>query len=454
MAGGRFDTENRVRAGTYINFMSEPRSTMEIGNRGVITAPIIMGWGPDGITELTAAQLADGRSEALFGTTAFEKDSLELRLALASATKGYFYRIDTGGTVAQAPIGDDGNAAAKYAGIKGNNISFSIVANDQKPGLFTVYTMYRGLRRDIQEAGNIQELKNNDFIEWSGTGPLVATVTTPLTGGTNGVVTDAGLADYLLQATKVRWNTMAIPNYNGFTSTVKKNVADYIIRQNDQFGRYVQGVLHDYVDADHETVISTIDGFEYAAAAGEEREQVTPELMPLWVASITAGAAVNQSNTYRVVANAVNILNETAEEDYEVRLKQGYFVLSRNTKGQIVVEKDINTFTSVTPTKQAEFSKNRVVRVMHDIGTQTNLIWETQYIGKVDNNTAGRVFFKNDIGDYFIKLQGINALENVDKTNDLTVSKGPRIEDVVLGAYFQPVDSVEKLYATFKTRFQ
>ena len=48
MAGGTWQTQNKVRPGVYINFQSEGGLGLSVGNRGVVTICEPMSWGPVG----------------------------------------------------------------------------------------------------------------------------------------------------------------------------------------------------------------------------------------------------------------------------------------------------------------------------------------------------------------------------------------------------------------------
>ena len=45
MAGGTWQTQNKVRPGVYINFQSEGGLGLSVGNRGVVTICEPMSWG-------------------------------------------------------------------------------------------------------------------------------------------------------------------------------------------------------------------------------------------------------------------------------------------------------------------------------------------------------------------------------------------------------------------------
>jgi hypothetical protein len=166
------------------------------------------------------------------------------------------------------------------------------------------------------------------------------------------------------------------------------------------------------------------------------------------MAGLTAGAAVNESNTYHVIADATEIVSPKTDAEIETALANGEVVLSTRRDGVIVVEKDINTLKTFTAAKSKDFSKNRVLRTLDESNNGIALLYEQTYIGKIDNNEEGRTLFKGDIISFMNKLQGMNAIKNFTGVDDVKVYAGADIDSVVVELAIQPVDAMEKLYMT------
>ena len=440
MAGGTFIAMNKVRPGAYINFESVPKPLMSVAERGIVTMPVAMEWGPqDTIITLLSEDLLNGNSIAKIGYDAFDSESLVFREALKSAYKAYIYRADTGGTKATATVGNL-TAAAKYAGVVGNKISIAIVADDTD---FIVQTFFNGGLKDTQKVSAISGLVSNDWLDFSGTGALTATAGTTLTGGTNGTVDASVLTNYFAKIENLKWNTMGVP----LSVSVGATVTAFIKRMRDDLGKKCQAVLADYNTADYEGIISVSQGYKTST------EEITKYIFTATVAGMTAGAAVNESNTYASIdADAVDIVGELNDDQIKEALANGKFVISRRDDGAIVVEQDINTFTSFVPKKGKEFAKNRVIRCLDEINNTTKLTWEKSYVGKVDNDADGRNTFKADLIAFGKQLQDLHAITDFDGNADISVIKGTNIEDVITDWAITPVDAMEKLYMTVRTR--
>ena len=448
-AGGTWTVQNKQRPGAYINFVSVPKPVGTIGDRGVMTACLPMTWGPAGqLITLYGEDLLNGKSLAKVGCTAFDTDeSLPYRLALAGSYKALLFRADTGGTKATNVISTGVlTANAKHAGTTGNGISVVITADKPQEGQYTVYILFKLVQQEsfvVSELADFSDIESEwvDFIVPASPSSTEIPVTTGavLSGGTNGTVTgETTYPAYFSAVDGEQWQCMAINT----SAAVGAQVTEFIKLLRDTRGKKVQAVVHNYPAADYEGIISVDQGFKTA------QDSVTVDLFPLYVASITAGANVNESNTARVVQDALSIINPIAEEDIEDALKAGKFLLSYRQDGVVCVEKDINSLHSFTVDKNYAFSKNRVVRCLDEIGNKTALVFNRNYCGKVDNDDVGRNLYKTELISMMDQLQGIGAVQNFEGTSDITVLPGNDVDSVVVDLLVQPVDSMEKLYMT------
>ena len=130
----------------------------------------------------------------------------------------------------------------------------------------------------------------------------------------------------------------------------------------------------------------------------------------------------------------------------EEGVRAGKFMLHR-VGDEVRVLTDINTFVSVTDEKSADFASNQVVRVLDQIANDIALLFNTKYLGKVQNDAAGRVSLWNDIVKHHEQLQDLRAIENF--TSDaVTVLPGETKKAVQVQDRVQPVAAMEQLYMT------
>jgi hypothetical protein len=163
---------------------------------------------------------------------------------------------------------------------------------------------------------------------------------------------------------------------------------------------------------------------------------------------MTAGANFNESNTAKTITGATSIVDELTDSEIKEALSKGKFVLSTSTSGNIKVEQDINSLHTYSSDRNYNFSKNRVLRTLDEIGTTTKTTWEDTYMGKVDNNETGRALFKADLTQYGNELQRLAGIQEFDGSTDIEISQGNDLDSVLVTWAVKPVDSMEKLYLT------
>lgn len=447
-AGGTWVVQNKHRPGAYINFVSVPKPIGTIGDRGVMTCALPMTWGPtDKLITLYGEDLLNGKSLAKIGCDAsYVEESLPYRLALANCYKALIYRADDGGVKASNTLAENTlTVNAKYAGTTGNDISVVITANTPQNGKYTVDVLFKLTRREsfvVSDLADFNDIESDwvDFVVAESPASAAIPVTTgaTLSGGTNGTaITD--FTTYFNLVGGETWQCIAI---NSVAESTQTAIINFVDLMRNTRGKKCQGVVHNRADADTEGIISVTQGYKTAT------DTVSVDLFPLYVASITAGANINESNTAMVVENAVSIIEPVAEEDIESALQTGAFLLTYRQDGAVCIEKDINTLHSFTADKGYAFSKNRVIRCLDEVGNNTALVFNRNYCGRIDNDDIGRNMFKTELISMMDSLVDMGAIKNFDGASDITILPGVDIESVVVDLNIQPVDSMEKLYMT------
>lgn len=441
MAGGTWLSQNKVRPGAYINFKAVPKPSMTVGDRGIMAIPLPLNWGETGkLIEVLSTDLLDGTSRKLVGFTAFDAESKLLAGALSYCYKALVYRTNAGGVKATATIGNI-KADAKYFGTLGNGIIIAI-SNDSATNLWTFITYLNGSQVDKQVISQASELVSNDYVDFTvlEEGSLTETVGTALEGGTNGTVTpETAYPAFLNLLAMAKWQTMACISSD---ATIKASIQTFIRRMRDDEGRYVQGVVADYDGADYEGIINSISSVVIDGITWTKEEFVAI------VAGMTAGANFNESNTAKKVTGATSIVNELSDSEIKTALSNGKFLLSMSTSGSVKVEQDINSLHTYSQDRNYNFSKNRVIRTLDEIGTTTKTTWEDNYMGKVDNNETGRGLFKADLIQYGNEMQRLAGIQEFAGADDIRVAQGNDLDAVLVDWYVKPVDSMEKLYMT------
>jgi hypothetical protein len=438
---------NKIRPGAYINVLTVPRAEGMEESPGAAAVGATFSWGPEDKLIFIDQEIFNSYDN-LLALTGFTQTDDELRpvaLTLANVTEAYFFRTNTGGVKASAQ-NTDYEVDAMYTGIVGNDIIVKYVAADQHLSVLYKNNEVEGF--DFVSDATVEELLTLDssWIKFTSADVALDTDTTlALAGGTNGSTTSNFTAVFA-ELLRKNWDTLAIVEGTAATNTAITNFVDLARGQ----GKKVRGVVvQPSTPPDNEAIIRVDQGFI------TESYEVTPALFSAFVAGLESGGGVATSFTGKVIpgANEITTLVPTANKDIEDYLKKGYFLLTYRSDGAVVIEQDINTFTSFLPTKSKVFRKNRVLRALDAICNNAKLTFEMRYIGKVSNTENGRESFRVDMILYLNDLQNRQAIQNFVYETDIVVRQGNDLEDVIVELSIQPVDSMEKLYMTVYVRY-
>lgn len=455
MAAGTFTRMSKIRPGAYINYRAPTKPRPLGSNRGVVAFIWPLAWGPEGeIIKVTAAEMSTGASLKKIGVYASQaynidditkEDSLTAfaleRLAFAKADTALIYRSGKNGVKASKTIGGI-TCTAKYTGTVGNRISVEIKA--KTGGGFFVTTYIDRRETDRQFVSTIAELKANDYVVFSGEGDISASVATKLEDGTNGTASETVTADFLSAVSELSYTCLACLDADSAADFVTE-----VRRMREEVGVKVQAAVYNYPTADYEGIISTHQGYRTTDGIDVGAEG----LMPLLIASLTAGAGIPESLTYYAVPDAEQILDdsgtvhEMTHDEIEAALTEGKLVLSRRYDRTIVIEQDINTLHTFTADKSKDFSKNLIIRTLDELNYYIITRFESAYIGKIQNNELGRQSLRADIAGYINTLVEAGAVEELD-ADDIEVIQGETKNAVIVNLAVKPTDAMEIMYMT------
>lgn len=419
--------QNMIQPGVNITFKSKEGNEFQIGQRGIMTMPMKVNWGEDQkLTEITFDDIKSGVFKNMFG----DSNTLLLELALRGCKTVLLYSINKG-TKASATIGETLTVTAKYGGEFGNNISIGI--KDSK-----IITDVDGEVVDEQTVGNFNELIDNDWVTFDGEGTPSTTAFTKLSSGTNGSESN-NYDDFFRQIKTKEWNVLAAVD-----AKMNKDVEQFVMNLREEEGIKVQGVVFDE-SPNYEGIIKLKN-----QSVIYDGIKITPEQLTAYVAGITAGANVNTSNTNRLTPFS-SIVDEMTNTEIDKALINGFFVFGYRANRSVKCVQDINSFTDFSATKNKDFSKNKIIRVLDEINNTITSTFEMSYEGKVNNNMRGRDAFKSSLIDYFDRLQTAEAIEGF-SSKDIVIKQGNNKESVYVEVSVQPVDAMEKLYMLVRVR--
>ncbi|MDB6261148.1 phage tail sheath subtilisin-like domain-containing protein [Lactobacillus amylovorus] len=485
MAGGTWRMQNKVRPGVYINVKSDGKPTVATPlGRLLMFQNEPLGWGKKGIIELTTAS----DFIALTGHKNTDEVLAPVHEALKSAETVLLLNDFDGGAKSTAKSEGVYTINAKYEGEQGNNISVSFVpaplADGAKTRDVTVTTIFGTKEVDqtkitlplanteaITAAGLTKEDQlevHNDYVDITfgvpadvtkelnakGEYPLYtaifngltqSAVNAHLTGGSNGTnhVAD-DMNDYLENefyavATTAGWDE---------SSNIHKLLAEEIKILRENVGIKVRAVLPNVscVAYNYEGVSTVLNGYVL-----NDGTVITPNIATARFAGMSASATPDQALTYAQLDDAVEAKPKLNNDKTIEALSAGQIVFTTRAGQRVVVEQDINSLTKFTDTKSKDFSKNRVIRTLDEICTNTAQTFETSFLGKVSNNEFGRDLFKANRVSYLSGLESQNVIRDFDPS-DLSLAQGDDKDAVLMDLYVTPVDSMEKLYVNLVVR--
>ena len=432
LGGGMYTVQNKVLPGAYINFVSAARASATLADRGTATFPLALPWGPEGAVVTVENGDFQKNSLKLFGRAYTDAALRPLREIFANAKTLHVFRLNTGGVKASCKYAD-----AKYPGTAGNDLKIVIAQNEKYQAstneVYDVSTYMGAQLVDMQRAvKKVTDLKPNDFVVWKGAEALAVSAGVSLTSGTDGQVQDAAYQTYLDKIEPYSFNVMGCDTTN---KTVKGLFANFTKRMRDEQGVKFQTVLFRYSEADYEGVISVENGLVGADADPS---------MVYWTVGAEAACAVNKSLTNTTYTGEYTPNVDFTQTQLEKAIQSGKLMFHR-VGDEVRVLTDINTFVSVTDTKSADFAGNQVVRVLDQIANDIASIFNTKYLGKVQNDAAGRVSLWQDIVSHHNQLQTIRAIENFDSEH-IKVAPGDSRKAVAVEDHVQPVLAMEQLY--------
>lgn len=442
MAGGIWTSQNKTLPGVYINVKSKGNIAVSIGERGTVAIAEPLSWGPSGGVQ-TILPGEDLRPYIGYDITSpkamFLREMMKGSDTTSGPTKILLYRpAGTSGAKATGAVGAL-TATALYDGVRGNDISIIVQEQVDNEGTYDVSTVIDGSIVDEQSVTDLSQLTANDWVAFSGTGATITeSAGQALTGGKDPTVAATDYANFLTAIEPYQFDILV---YDGTDTTVIQAIAQFVERISNNVGQKCQAVMagETAANCNSEFVIAVHNGVKLDDGTSLNAQQAT-----WWVGGTEAGALYNQTLTYAQYPNSVEANPKLTDAQAEAAIQDGYLCFIDNF-GNTKVCTDINSLTTFTVDKGKEFSKNRVMRVVMQICNDVYEQFSNYYIGKVDNNEAGRNLLKGWIVGYLNEMQANNGIQNF-AAEDVEVLPGNEIDAVLVNVAIQPVDAIEKIY--------
>lgn len=206
----------------------------------------------------------------------------------------------------------------------------------------------------------------------------------------------------------------------------------------DDMGKKCQVVVYNQNKPNHEGVINVVS-------------TVTDENAPdyalvAWVAGAEAGCKISESCTNMLYDGEYAVVTNKTQTQLEDCIKNGQIAFHL-VYGDVRLLEDINSLVDTTTDKGEDFKSNQTIRIVDQIANDIAKLFNTKYLGKIQNNASGRVSLWGDIVKHHKELEALGAIENFD-AESLKVEQGTTKKSVVVTDVVTVVNSMAQLYMT------
>lgn len=423
LGGGTFTTQNKILPGTYLNFVSRNNISNVFGERGAGAIACSLSWFDEEIHSITRTEFQRD-SLILFGFGYDDEEVVFAREFFKNGKNLVYKAINTNG----ATKASNTYCSAKKFGQRGNDIKIVIQNNVDEEAKFDVLTYLGSILVDIQTVSNSEELKANEFVVFKAGANLATTAGLNLTGGKNGSISGESVQGFLSKIEGMNLNAVTT------CGASEDLVVQWTKRMRDEIGLKYQSVVTSKANnPNYEGVIKVMDNLD--------------EVLP-WVCGAIAGCSVNKTLTNKIYDGELEIFNKLNHTQIELEkfINGGYFSLHKVGE-DVRVLLDINSLVEVSEDKGEIFKDNQTIRVCDQIANDIANIFNTRYLGKVQNDEAGRSSFRKDIIRHHNKLMDIRAIDDF-VNDDIVVEKGDTKGSVVVMDCITVVNAMNKLYMT------
>lgn len=429
LGGGNFVTQNKKLPGAYTNFVSATRASATLSDRGIVAIPMAMSWGEEGKAFTLTSDDLIYNSMKILGYEYTDDALIGIREAFKHSQKVIVYRLNTSAVKATNTF-----ATAKFGGVRGNDLKIVVTTNVDDSDTFDVKTLLGLQEVDVQTGKtSTDDLVENDFVTWKSGVTLTVNAGTPLTSGTDGTITTASWQAALADLENESFNTLGVASTD---DDVKSLAVAWTKRMRDEVGMKFQTVVYDKA-VDYLGVINLVSTIEGATADAS---------LVYWVAGAQAGCAVNKSCTNMKYDGELTIAARKTQQQLENCIDNGQMVFHK-VGDDVRLLTDINSKTTVTSNEGEDFKSNQIIRLIDQIANDDAVRFNTQFLGVVQNNKAGRVAWWNETVKHRQELQRLGAIEDY-LPEHTVVEEGDTKKSVVTSDSISGVSAMERLYLT------
>lgn len=449
--------EKKERPGVY-HRKENSSITLGTATDGVAAAIIRGNWGP--LNEVVNIDKSERDSlSKIFGSSGTAVDVIE-QIFAGGATTCIAVRIGTGGAKATITLSEVIELTAKYEGNRTLSVSIRDSITDKGMECIIYDGSIQLEKFTFPDKSAVQELV--DTINATSiivtakllkTGEIVAVTQSAFTAGGDPTTTNEAYSKGLEILASYSWNAMCVDTVDTAVHTLVAKYLDKI----EEAGRYpIAVVAEDNTKVSYDNRIANAKAFNNYKMCYVLNDVVDSSgnvINGYKLSAFTTGLIVGTNSTQAITHKVVDFTDTKeilTDANIKKALKSGCIVYTKSLKGEVWVEKGINTLVNPGSDLDNGWKKIKRVRVRHELMERIDINTE-DIIGKVNNDTAGRSVFitraQAVIDDMVAegKLTSGSVYED-----DKNVAQGDSAWFVV--AVNDP-DSLEIIYITYKFRF-
>lgn len=415
----------QILPGTKVTVIAGDRAA-ELSVTGIVAMPLSLDWG-DMLTTINQ----DDSTKVSLGYDISNEKLKCVNEVMNGAETLYLYRTNNSGVKASGTLAAGITATAKYAGVRGNDISVVVTASGSN---WKITTLLDTAEMDSQIVSGPDKFEANDFIGIAGTGTLAA-VTVKLAGGTN--VDDTGAVDaFLTEMEKHEFNVLAYTGTDATTAASLISWADEQRSRNNRVQLVEQPVAADNSAVYHSTSPGTTENYSLTAAEACAT-----------IAGLLAKVGVVGSLTHFNSITGWTDAEHLTQEEMETRVQNGELLIVM-IYGVPTVLYDINSLVTFTDAQPEDFHKGLIMRTLDKYAVDLQKLLDKKCIGKIRNSVDGRAQIKAMIVSMTVENYLNNGYIEGFTADDVSVSKGTESDSVTAQSGIQPVDTVDKIQIT------
>lgn len=213
----------------------------------------------------------------------------------------------------------------------------------------------------------------------------------------------------------------------------------------DDLGKKVQAVVHTKAGVENPNHIGVIQVAAEPILEADDQLHTTTALV-YWVAGAMAGCAVNKSCTNMLYNGDLVINVAYSQTELQSYLDAGKIIFHL-VYGEVRMLEDVNSLVTPEADQNEDFKYNQTIRVIDQIANDIAYIFNTKYLGKIQNNASGRVSLWSDIVTHHKELETMGAIEDF-ASEGVVVQAGKTARSVVVQDVIKITGTMSQLFMT------